>query len=490
MPILESVASNSLAAVALALVALAADRWVQHPAIRHALWLMVLLRLIAPPLVPLPLFESSTPTSPGFLTLLEPTGLTSESTSTTPSPPPVSPLGFLWCLGLSTTLLVMGIRGRHLQRLLSRSWAAPPSRVRTIHSIATRLGLRTSPRALVVEATVSPMLLAIFGRTWLILPARLLDRLEPKEFDTLVAHELAHLKRRDPWIRHLEALVQLLFWWHPVSWWASTRLRRAEEQCCDVLVRRILPHHQRAYANCLLKTLDHLVGAPRSVPALASGIGTDHPMKGRLMKILSDPIPQRLSPKICVLLGALGLAALAFTPTFAQQPNEWVYEGEPIAVDLEEAPVLETLSGLAKVSGLNFVVEPGTDLSARVSLQNRSMPWDQTIDHVLREADLTYRLEGNILWIRNADGSQGVHGFAGKPISVQLQEADLEEVFVAFGQWADLEVALDEGISGEVTAQLMGVPWDQALDAILRLNDLESSVSDGVLRIHKKPSSL
>jgi beta-lactamase regulating signal transducer with metallopeptidase domain len=65
----------------------------------------------------------------------------------------------------------------------------------------------------------------------LLLPRDLLDELTPDERDALLAHELAHVRRRDHWVRLLELAATALFWWYPVAWWARAALRRAEERC-------------------------------------------------------------------------------------------------------------------------------------------------------------------------------------------------------------------------------------------------------------------
>ena len=57
------------------------------------------------------------------------------------------------------------------------------------------------------------------------------------EQDAVLAHELAHLKRRDHWVRRLEAIVLGLYWWYPGAWWARRQLERAEEECCDAWCR-------------------------------------------------------------------------------------------------------------------------------------------------------------------------------------------------------------------------------------------------------------
>src|SRR5437879_1834094 len=55
MTMLQVGAANAACAALLALAALAAGRWSRRPALTHGLWLLVLLKLVTPPLFPLPL---------------------------------------------------------------------------------------------------------------------------------------------------------------------------------------------------------------------------------------------------------------------------------------------------------------------------------------------------------------------------------------------------------------------------------------------------
>src|SRR5437764_925676 len=123
-----------------------------------------------------------------------------------------------------------------------------------------------------VPGRVPPMLWTGLGRPQLLLPAGLLGALDPGQRATLLAHELAHLRRRDHWVRRLEFVALGLYWWHPAAWLACRELREAEEQCCDAWVVAALPGAARRYATALVETLDFLAAAP-AAPPLASGLG-------------------------------------------------------------------------------------------------------------------------------------------------------------------------------------------------------------------------
>jgi type IV pilus assembly protein PilQ len=73
--------------------------------------------------------------------------------------------------------------------------------------------------------------------------------------------------------------------------------------------------------------------------------------------------------------------------------------------------------------------------------------------------------------------------FTGHPISLDFQGADLRAVLRTFAEISGLNVVIDSTIAGQVDVALRDVPWDQALDIILRANKLGYAVDGTVVRI-------
>lgn len=75
--------------------------------------------------------------------------------------------------------------------------------------------------------------------------------------------------------------------------------------------------------------------------------------------------------------------------------------------------------------------------------------------------------------------------WTGEPISLELKDADVKDVLRSFAKITQLNVVVDPDVAGSVTVQLDNVPWDQALDIILRINSLDAVVENNVLRVSK-----
>ncbi|HEX6865000.1 MAG TPA: AMIN domain-containing protein, partial [Thermoanaerobaculia bacterium] len=73
--------------------------------------------------------------------------------------------------------------------------------------------------------------------------------------------------------------------------------------------------------------------------------------------------------------------------------------------------------------------------------------------------------------------------YTGEPIDLKVTNADVTEVIRTFAQISGLNVLVQPGVQGAVTAELENVPWDQALEQILKINGLGYEVEGNVMRI-------
>jgi hypothetical protein len=155
-------------------------------------------------------------------------------------------------------------------------------------------------------------------RSKLILPAGLLLLLDSEQRASVLAHELAHLRRHDPWVRWLELIVCGFYWWHPLLGWFRRKLRESEEECCDMWVVAALCG-RKSYATALVETAAYLGGpdSPR-MPMLASGAGPVQNLQRRVTMIMSAKRPARLTRLGLAAVLAIGGLGLAFGPAMAQ----------------------------------------------------------------------------------------------------------------------------------------------------------------------------
>jgi type IV pilus secretin PilQ/predicted competence protein len=73
--------------------------------------------------------------------------------------------------------------------------------------------------------------------------------------------------------------------------------------------------------------------------------------------------------------------------------------------------------------------------------------------------------------------------YTGEPLSLNLKDADIKDVLRTFSQLTGLNMAIDPAVSGSVTVDFVDVPWDQALEIILRQNSLAYVLEGNVMRV-------
>lgn len=202
-------------------------------------------------------------------------------------------------------------------------------------------------------------------RPRLVIPRRLRPAVERGVYDSVLLHELAHVRRHDTRARGLEALIEALLGLHPLAAWFTRRLARAREHCCDEVAVR----HGAARLSYLrrLAALEQGRAAWRArrmhrAPAAAALAlrATDGELIERVTRLSgireSVRSPRRAAAIAAMLLGAAGLCLGAMPsrdlPTWTLSAAEltlpaelaietralrWV-EGQPLdAEDLDAA---------------------------------------------------------------------------------------------------------------------------------------------------------
>ncbi len=348
--------SNVVAALMLALLALVVGFTRVRPAVVHALWLLVLLKLITPPLVrlPIPWPTPSQSESLSAVQLEEPISLELEDeewwfdeaelvdahsllveedstslrldavksrqreiSSSSTAWSLKERLGGIWLTGSVAWFSIAGYRLWCFGWLLRLGKPAHSSLLRRVQRLAKRVELCYMPHVCVIPGRLAPLIWSI-GRPRLILPEGLEEQVGSEGLDTLLLHELSHLKRGDHWIRWLEFVVLGLYWWLPVAWYARRELREAEEQCCDAWVVRSMPEARRLYAAALVEALDFLSQPVSATPPLASALGQVADLKRRLVLIMRGTTPHTLGRPASLAMFGLACFLLPLVPRWSQ----------------------------------------------------------------------------------------------------------------------------------------------------------------------------
>lgn len=230
----------------------------------------------------------------------------SSPTPTTPSAAPAPKLAFhpllhelLFVAWTAVALIQLARLGRAWMaagRLRKSATAISQVLIKSIASeLAQRLGLKRPPLLLAGQTASGPLLLGL-RRPAILLPAALLDSCDPDQIRLLLAHELAHLRRRDLLWNWLPAVGGVFFGFHPLVWIARRQWQAAQEMACDEAAIAITQAPAAHYGRMLLFV------ASQSQPCAAAlaGVGaaeSRHNLKRRLsaMKHLPNWSRRRLA---------------------------------------------------------------------------------------------------------------------------------------------------------------------------------------------------
>jgi beta-lactamase regulating signal transducer with metallopeptidase domain/ankyrin repeat protein len=285
--------------VALVLLAQAVLRHRLNPRWHHALWLLVILRLLMPvlPESALSIFQF-TPAPPASIvhSVTRPFIAQAEWPPSRPiadSPPlpqatpraPAYPfslytlIALIWLAGALALLLATWLVNLRFARQIESSPAVNDAGLLAIASAArAEIGLRCPLRLIESSKVGTPAVMGLFRPT-LLLPIGVRGRFSDAELRFIFLHEFAHLKRGDLTIQWLIALLQILHWFNPVLWLAFRRMRADREPATDALVLSRTSETE-PYGRVLIKVLEHY-HRRNSLPTLVGILEDKNQLKRR-----------------------------------------------------------------------------------------------------------------------------------------------------------------------------------------------------------------
>lgn len=213
---------------------------------------------------------------------------------------------------------------RRLKRRVARRGETPSEAIAaSVARLSSQMGVPT-PAVHTLPDLPGPLVLSgVFGRGAILLP-RWVDGLDDTQRIALLAHEIAHLQRRDPLWRPLQRLALVPLFFHPLAWRAVRRLEALAETLCDrAAVER--SGSARALAECLAECLARQTDASsrsrfdpsapyRAMWAVAMAERSDgivarvrHLLEASPMSLSSIPKPVRWGAAVIALFALLAL---------------------------------------------------------------------------------------------------------------------------------------------------------------------------------------
>jgi bla regulator protein blaR1 len=200
--------------------------------------------------------------------------------------------------------------------------------------MATPLPLHLSIRAVSSPARMEP---GVFGirKPVLLLPEGITKFLSQDQLETVVAHELCHVRRRDNLTAAIHMMVETIFWFYPPMWWIRTRLIEERERACDEAVLQA-GSAANVYAESILNVCKFYIESPL---ACVSGV-TGSDLNKRITRILAEHTVRQLGWSRKLLLASASAVALSLPIVFGllQATRTWA---QAVGETSKELPTFE-----------------------------------------------------------------------------------------------------------------------------------------------------
>jgi bla regulator protein blaR1 len=190
--------------------------------------------------------------------------------------------GQIYFAGALAMLIRSTVSLLRLRRLRNSSTRVGPGWQSRLTQISESLGIRRAVDFLESDRITGPLLTGIF-KPAIIVPAGLITHLPFSQIETIMMHELYHLKRRDYLVNLMQLFIEGVLFYHPVVWAISGLIRDEREHCCDDEVLR-MTENPVEYARALIYIAENQQFI-RIAPG-ATGNGRYH-LKFRINRILN-----------------------------------------------------------------------------------------------------------------------------------------------------------------------------------------------------------
>jgi bla regulator protein BlaR1 len=299
-----------------------------RPAVRYTLWLVVFIKLLIPPTLALPTSAAwwlrtrkTQVITPHMRTMT--VSYSEPAEAFVPTPRPVVPFArpraklsreawiVLVSVLVSVLLAVWSVfRWRQIVRSVRKTTAATGEIQEMLAEVCSRVGLRKFIRLRLTAESMSPAVCGLL-RPVVLLPQSLIERLTPDQLRAVLLHELIHLRRRDVWVNCAQTLLQIVYWWHPLLWFANARVRQVREEAVDDAVMFALNEQAEIYAPTLLEVAKLAFNRPLATLGLVGILESRNALRQRIERLLNFTTPRRVGVSVVSVIGIAAFTALA-----------------------------------------------------------------------------------------------------------------------------------------------------------------------------------
>ena len=267
------------------------------------LWIIVFLKTVLPPRIYLPVFSETVLFSKNIL----PQFYVSNSEISS-SFPYKAVLFFSWLSVVLFLFIRQIIMEKNLNKKLSDSTEADFSEI--VSKLKTKMKINKEIKVYFSE-NISVPLTRSFLKPKIFLPVKAKDW-NFSELNSIIAHELAHIKRKDIIFLIFETLINILYFFHPLIWFSRNRLSLQREKVCDEMAIRAIKGNAFDYGKCILSNLENCLNLKPKLAFMNGFVFSKNTILQRFEYILNRKEEKMLKLKVAqkfmlVFLIAAGL---------------------------------------------------------------------------------------------------------------------------------------------------------------------------------------
>ncbi len=221
----------------------------------------------------------------------------------------------VWLVGVFAAAMRPVLSWRTMRRLRRTGVSAVDEAVDVaVKRIAVRLKLVRTVEVLQSALVHTPVVWGYF-RPLILLPVCVLAGLPATQLESILTHELAHIRRHDYLVNLLQTLVETLFFYHPAVWWLSWQIRNERENCCDD-VAMALSTSRAEYGRALL-AIEEMRAAPTALSLAARG-GS---LLARIRRIAGHEVAPSFAASGSILGAVLASIVICAAATWGASPK-------------------------------------------------------------------------------------------------------------------------------------------------------------------------
>jgi polyhydroxyalkanoate synthesis regulator phasin len=326
----------------------------------------------------------------------------------------------------------------------------------------------------------------------ILVPAAAFTALTPEQLRMVLAHELTHIRRHDHLVNMVQGVVEVILFFHPVTWWLSRQIRIEREHCCDS-ASIVSVGTPKSLVEALLK-LESL-RAPNPSTTIAATGGTFMQRIQRILTTSNNHPPTRSGWKAltactaAALIGVAGLTTLTITgPALAQEMQRPAAAEEDASFTMSDVIIKVTMAlesgDITPAQAAEYIIAAENALQAEIAFK----AYEDQVMAAVRAGDLTREQAGADIKAYKADAWREASEALGMRLKTAVESGKMtrEEAGEVYGvmmdkagsgktkqmtrkDYAEAEAKMKKMVAaGEITQEQMTIRLNEMREAIAR----------------------